>query len=555
MPVVDVAIWDLERLTNSRVDMGTLEKFLPRLKCEVEGIEGDVVYYEATHDRPDLYSAEGLARALKGLMELELGLPKFKVKNADIKCKIKGPEYRPYAFFSVVHGLKLDDEAIRQLMQLQEKLHMTYGRNRRKVSIGMYDLSKISPPISYIAVRPEEISFTPLDMNVELSLKEILKKHPKGQEYGHLISGHDRYPLLVDSKGTVLSLPPIVNSEDTRVTENTKDVFIDVTSTDPSSALKVLNIITCSVYERGQEIGLVEVESEKEKMIIPDLSAESMDLDISYIEAYGGIQLEIDEVAYLLRKMRLGADIKSGNMLNVKIPPYRVDVLHQVDLVEDVLMAYGYENIEPLYMPSQHSGREHGLEVFSREVREIMAGLGFQEINNYILTSKDVLYKLMRCPELPTVEVENPRQEAYSCLRTWITPQLIQTLSKSKHADYPQRIFEVGDVEIPDESRENRVREEKRLAVAIAGAKVTFTDIYAVVNSFMKILGVKYELRKMPHPSLIPGRSAIILVEGRELGFMGEVHPEVLEVWELKVPVAVAELNISTLRDLILKAS
>ena len=228
MPVVDVAIWDLERLTNSRVDMGILEKFLPRLKCEVEGIEGDVVYYEATHDRPDLYSAEGLARALKGLMELELGLPKFKVKNADIKCKIKGPEYRPYAFFSVVHGLKLDDEAIRQLMQLQEKLHMTYGRNRRKVSIGMYDLSKISPPISYIAVRPEEISFTPLDMNVELSLKEILKKHPKGQEYGHLISGHDRYPLLVDSKGTVLSLPPIVNSEDTRVTENTEDVFYKV---------------------------------------------------------------------------------------------------------------------------------------------------------------------------------------------------------------------------------------------------------------------------------------------------------------------------------------
>ena len=553
MPVIEVSVWDLERLLDHRLDINNLESCLPDLKCELEGIEGDIISYEATHDRPDLYSAEGLARALRGLMELELGLPKFKVKEKTTRGIVKGPKYRPYAFFATVHGLNLDDESIKQLMQLQEKLHATYGRNRRRVSIGVYDLSKINPPVSYIAVEPDRFSFVPLDMNEELSLKEILKKHPKGIEYGYLISKYDVYPLLIDSKGTILSLPPIVNSEDTRVTEDTKEVFIDVTSTDPKAAIQVLNIVVTSIYERGSEIGLVDLEINGQKQTVPNLSPESIDFDPSYVESYGGIKLKVEEVKYLLEKMRLGVKVRNAKLLEVNIPPYRVDILHQVDLVEEVLMAYGYNKLEPLYIPPQHSGKEDGIEIFSRIVRELMVGLGFQEVNDYILTSREVLYEAMDHPELPTVEVENPKQEAYSCMRTWITPQLMQTLSRSKHADYPQRIFEVGDVELPDETKENKVREERRLAIALAGAKITFTDIHAVISSLMRQLGMKYELRKGNHPSLIKGRCANICVNGIELGFLGEVHPKVLERWELKVPVSIAEINLSKLRDILMK--
>ena len=547
MPIIEAAVWDLERLSGKALTRSELEDLLPRLKCEVEGYEGDYIYYEATHDRPDLFSAEGLARALRGLLGVELGLPHFEIADARLKGVNEGPDYRPYAFFAAVYGAKLDDEAVRQVMQLQEKLHVTYGRNRSKVSIGVYDLSKVKPPIKYVAADPESVRFVPLDFTEPLSLREILRKHPKGVEYGHLISSHEKYPLLVDSEGTVLSMPPIINSEDTRVTEDTRDLFIDVTATDPRTGLKVLTIIATSIAERGGKIGVVEVEGREGVLSTPALDPERYTLDVSLVERLAGISLSSDEVADLLRRMRMDAR-PSGDAVEVLVPPYRVDVLHPVDLVEEVVMAYGYERLVPVFTPPPHPGREDPLEVFARVVRETMIGLGFQEVNNYMLTNKEVLYTKMRAEEIPTVEVENPRQETYSCLRTWITPQLMEVLSHSKHADYPQRIFEVGDVVLIDESSENMTKEERRLAFAVAGRNITLTDALAALRAFLATLGLSYDLVPTKHPSLIEGRAARVFVNGIDVGIIGEVHPEVLSSHELAVPVAVCEINIYELR-------
>lgn len=544
MPVCRVSLTDLSRLVGRSLDAEPLSDSLPRLKCEVEGLEGDCLYYEATHDRPDLFSAEGLARALKGLLSLERGLRQFTAEPYGEAIN-EGPEYRPVVLLATVHGMRLDDEAISQIMQLQEKLCVTYGRDRRRVSIGVYDLSKIKFPIRYVAADPDRTSFTPLDGSREMTLREILERHPKGVQYGHLLAGRERFPLLVESEGVALSMPPIINSEETRVTERTRDVLVDVTATEGKAAMEVLKVFATSLAERGEWIGLVEVHT-REGTVALDLSTAQMTLSMELVRSLLGLDITSEEAARYLEAMGFGARAFEG-AVEVRVPPYRIDVLHPIDLVEEVAMGYGLNRLKPELMPPQHAGREDPLEAFSRKLRELVVGFGFQEVANYMLTSKEVLYTMMEVLEAPTVEVTNPRQEQFACFRTWLTPQLIQVLARSKHATYPQRIFECGDVVLVDKEAESGTREERRLALAVSDSRVTLTDIHAIVSALMEILGVRFALRRAEHTSFIKGRCAVIEVEGDEVGFLGEVHPKVLTEWELEKPVTVAELSVSKL--------
>ncbi|MEM2185761.1 MAG: phenylalanine--tRNA ligase subunit beta [Thermofilaceae archaeon] len=544
MPVCRVALFDLDRLVGREVGQEELENLLPRLKCEFEAVEGGYVVYEATHDRPDLFSAEGLSRALKGLLRVEEGLRAFRIEKVGEAIN-EGPAYRPYVLLATVHGLELDDEAISQIMQLQEKLHATYGRDRRKVSIGVYDLSRVKFPIRYLEADPGAVAFTPLEFGRELSLREILKHHPKGVQYGHLLAGKARFPILVDGEGKVLSMPPIVNSEDSKVTEKTVEVLVDVTATDLKAAKEVLAVMVTSIAERGEKIGLVAVHS-RDGVHELSLEPSEMLLEPELLERVAGLKLQLGEIVGCLRLMRFDAEVR-GQSIAVRIPAYRIDILHPVDLVEEVVMGYGFDRLTPELMPPQHAGGEAPIEVFSRKLRELMVGFGFQEVQNYMLTCKEVLYTLMEAPELPTVEVENPKQAQFSCLRTWLTPLLLQVLSRSKHADYPQRIFECGDVVLLDEEAENRVREERRLAFAHSDSRATLTEVLAVVKELMRLLRLECTFKREEHPSFIKGRYALIVVDGEQVGFAGEVHPKVLVNWGLEKPVAVAELNLSIL--------
>ncbi len=553
MPVIEVNRYDLEKLIGKSLSDKEIEYYLPMLKCEIEVINDEIISYEATHDRPDLYSVEGLSRALKGVLDIEKGLPIFRSKIESFECYLDGPSYRPFALFATVHNVQLDDEAVKQMMQLQEKLHTTFCRNRRKVSIGIYDLDKIKPPVKYIAVKPNEVSFVPLDMDKELNLKEILEEHPKGIEYAYLVEDNELYPLLVDSQDKVLSFPPIVNSEDTKVTPFTKNLFIDVTSMDLKDAMRVLALVASSLYERGEYIGQIKVRFRDRTILSPGLSRSEIVVNVSNLKKILGVDLDIKKTSELLEKMRFSVDYRGTDNIIVYIPPYRTDILHEVDIIEDVLMAYGYDKVEPLYMRPQHPGRENGLEFFTRHVRELMIGFGFQEVNNYMLTNKDVLFTKMNLDEQPVVEVKNPKQETYSCIRTWLIPQLLLVLSNSKHADYPQKIFECGDVVVPDTGSPNGVREERRLAMALTDTKISFTDIHAVLDSLFKMLGVEYVLKKLSHNSFINGRSASIFVKNKYIGTIGEIRPLVLEKWNMGTPVVAAEINLGYIRRLLFK--
>lgn len=548
MPVIEVTIWDLERLVGRTLDADELSELLPRLKCEVEGIEGDRVSYEATHDRPDLFSAELLSVALKGLLGVERGLPRFPSGSVAGDAYVRGPRYRPYAFFAVVQGARLDDESIRQLVQLQEKIHLTFGRNRRKVSIGFYDLRGIDFPIRYVSGDPKSIKFRPLGFMVEMTPEEVLKQHPKGIEYRYLVEGYDSVPLILDSVGKVVSFPPITNSEDFRVTEDTTDVLIDVTATDPEAGRRVLSIVASAFAARGGVLRPVRILGPEFEELSPRVEPASIIYDNELTRRLLGLDLAVEEVAELLLSMRMSPRRVDQRHLEVQYPYYRLDILHPVDIAEEVAIAYGYERIVPERFPPKHPGREHPLEVFTRVVREAMTALSFTEVNNYMMTSRRLMFELMNLPAQPIIEVENPRHEAYQALRTWIIPQLLSALASSRHAGYPQRIFETGDVVIPDEMLENLAREERHLAFAVAGRGVTLTDGLSVLKGLASLFSLEVNLAPAEHPSFIEGRVATVSFCGRESGLIGEVHPRVLVNFDLEVPVVACELNLEKVR-------
>ncbi|MGB9785908.1 MAG: phenylalanine--tRNA ligase subunit beta [Infirmifilum sp.] len=548
MPVVEVKLWDLERLVGVSLSESELRNILPRLKCEVEDIAGDTISFEATHDRPDLYSAELLSIYVKGLLGLEKGLPKVSISDHTYEAHINGPSYRPYAYFAVVKGVSLDDESIRQLMQLQEKIHLTYGRDRRKVSIGLYDLTGVEFPVKYSSVKPDAVKFKPLGFTIEMTPREVLKTHPKGIAYRHLLEGQEEVPLIVDARNQVVSFPPITNSEDYRLTENSKDILIDVTSTDPEAGKRIITLVAYAVAMRGGTIHAVRNIYREDLRTTPITEPERIVYDTALNQMLLGLDIDIENTVELLARMRMKASPLSPTTLSVEYPYFRVDILHPVDIAEEVAMAYGFDTIEPSYMPPLHPGREDGLEVFSRAVREGMIGMGFVEVNNYIMTSKALMFDRMNLPAGDIIEVENPKHETFHALRVWISPQLLATLSASKHAGYPQRIFEVGDVVIPDPMRENKARDERHLAFAIAGRGVTLTDGMAVLKTLASQFGVEVTYQPLEHPSLIQGRSAKIYSKLGELGIIGEVHPAVLQNFELKVPVVICELDLSHLK-------
>lgn len=550
MPVIDVYLWDLERLVGRGLSKEEIEETLPKVKCEIEEIDGELISYEATHDRPDLYSAEGLGIALRGLLDVERGLPRYRVRGVVGKGYAEGPDYRPYVLFATVYGVSLDDESIRQLMQLQEKIHITYGRDRRKVSIGLYDLRGIRLPVKYVAVDPKSVKFSPLDFREEMTPTEILRKHPKGVAYRHLVAGRGKVPLIVDAEGKVVSFPPIVNSEEFRVTQETRDILIDVTGIDLNAARKVISIMATAVAERGGEIGLVEMHAPWGEEVSPRLDPEKINYDVSLNRRLLGLDLGVSETAQLLERMRMNATPLGDKTLEVKYPFYRTDILHQVDIAEEVAMAYGYENIEPQSMRPLHPGRENGLEVFTRSIREAMVGLGFLEINNYMMTSTALMFDKMNVPKTKIIEVSNPRHEAFHALRNWIIPQLLETLASSKHAGYPQKIFETGDVVLVTDK--NEIVEERHLAFLLADKKITLTDGLAILRALFELYGLRYELRPGEHPSFIPGRFAEIIVGGTSIGFAGEIHPSVLLNFGLEVPVVASELDIEEIRQVYL---
>lgn len=547
MPTIEVSYSDLVRLIGYDVGKDKLVETLFNLKCELEEEQEDRLSVELNSDRADMFSAEGVARAVKQYISGEpASLPKIEFSTTAVHVEPLVKRVRPYIAMGIVRGVSLSEEAVFQLIQLQEKLHLTHGRRRKKASIGIYNMDVVTPPFIYTALLPEKISFKPLGYGYVMNAREMLRRVDKGQEYGWILKGFDRYPLLLDSRGQVLSMPPIINSEETKLEEDVKNIVIDVTGTDKEVVNKILAIIMYNILERGGKGEIVKV-VEGDCDVTYDISkCEKVHVDLVNARRLLGISLSVDEACEALRKMGLSPVEIRGDLLEVLVPPYRMDILHENDVVEDIAIGIGYENLTPSPPFKRFRGRELAIERIARVARNVMVWFGFEEILGFTLTSKNALYTKMRMNERDFVELENPISSEYSVLRTWLIPTLMSALSNNKHHPLPLRLFEVGDVVIRDEKFETKSRLEKHLAAVLCDYKAGYEDIQAILYALLKILGLKgFEVEPAGHPSFITGRTAILAIEGRQIGVLGEIHPEVLESWELKHPVAAFEVNLS----------
>jgi len=584
VPVVTIRHDKLVELLDEDVSFDELaHELIPMLGSDVERIDEreGVIETEFFPNRPDLYSVEGVARALKGFMGLETGLPEYPVGDSGIRARVEESvlDERPCLALAVVRGVELDEWDLEHLMEFQEHLHWVIGRDRRKAAIGIHDLDAVEPPLRYLAVDPddEDWAFEPLDHpGEEMTPAEVLKRHEKGREYGHLVG--ERAPILADEEGPI-SLPPVINSERTRVTEDTTDLLIDVTGTGWRPVLDALHVIVCNLAERGAKIERVEIVGAYER-ITPTMEIDVWDVPVREARRLLGVELSGEELEELLSRARheavfvpegerelrelplpdhfhVEADwrelppvLHDEDVVRVFVGPWRTNILHEWDLIEDAGIMYNYSKFEPRPPRVYTESRADEEREFIGLVRDILARLKFVEVNSLTLTSPEMNYRKMRLePDGRAVKIANPIQREYTMVRTWVLPSLLRFLSDNKHRPYPQRVFEVGEVAELDEEAETGASDRWKLALAVAGPGTGFSEIKSVVEALLRELDVReWEVKELDHPSFINGRCAEVLVNGLKIGFFGEIHPEVLEEFDLEVPVAAGEFEISALR-------
>ena len=533
MVVIEIDKNDLLNLIGKKLPDEEIEEVLFLIKVE-STIDNDKIVCEMNPDRPDIFSVEGIAREMKGFLGMEKGIKKYDVADSEIVLKREKADVRPFISCAIIENVQLTNYLIKSLMQIQEKLHDSIGRNRKKVAIGVHDFDRIKPPLVYRDV--DEETFIPLGETKEMTISEILSEHPKGKDFANLLK--DKYPVIYDKDG-VISFPPIINSERTKLTENTKNLFIDVTGTDEKAVNTALNILVCNIAERSGKIFTVKVSGKK----TPALEPKEITIETENIDKLLGLGLTENEVADVLERMRYGVSRLKGGKIGLAIPAYRYDILHTVDIIEDIAIGYGYNNIEPILPKIATIGEQSQLEILSKKIRELMVGLEFQEVLNLVLTNKENNFDKMNVSG-DAIEILNPVSSEYSICRTWLLPNLMKVLAANKHREYPQKVFEIGDCVVFDGNAETKTRTIRKLAGVISYDNANLTEMKSVVETMLKGFDYEYKIMDYTHPSFIESRCGEILVNEKRIGFFGEIHPEILGKWDLEKPVIAFEINI-----------
>ncbi|TKB77274.1 MAG: phenylalanine--tRNA ligase subunit beta [Nitrospira sp.] len=571
MPTITIFKDDLESLLTSEggvargIPMAQLEDWLMLVKGELKGHNpetGELRIELQDSNRPDLWCCEGIARQIRikqqGRLKPYPFFDKTPTSPHHLIVKPGMEQVRPYVAACTAKGYRVTEKGLAQLIQTQEKLADIFGRKRKTVSIGIYQLRNITFPVTYELVKPDEVRFTPLGMETAMTLSEILMVHPKGLEYGPILAVQSLLPILRDAKAQPLSFPPIINSREIgEVRVGDDELFVEVTGTDLRMVILSLNIFAANLADRGAIIEPVEVRYPTSTVLgtrvkTPQDFGKPATIQMKAIEQALGQELGEVMVKQALEAYGYDVSAEKGSV-KAKLPPYRHDLMHTMDVVEDVAMSRGYAEFTPV-MPAQFTvGGLSPIEQLSDRSRELMVGLGFQEIISNILGSPDQYCRAMRLEGTEwgrTVEVDNVMSLSFSCLRQWMLPSLLRIEAASSRAFYPHRLFEAGDVAIPDGIHELGSRTETMIGALIAHATTHFSEIHSCLDVLCYYLGKDYSLEPLQHPSFLEGRAGRILVSGKPVGVIGEVHPEVLERWQISMPVVAFDLNLSKLMGL-----
>ena len=544
MPVVELNINRIRKFVSGRTTRKQIIDSLPFLGLDIESEDGDDIRIEYSPNRPDYSTDYGIATGLQGLLGIKKGIQKVNIKKKGqfgIKVEPDVAKVRPYVTGIIATNGKLDDVSIKQLMNMQEDLHFGIGRKRKKSSIGLHDADKISFPLTYTTTSKQH-KFVPLNSGTEQTIDEILTNTEVGQNYGWVIENEKNMPIILDSEGNTISFPPIINSALTTVTPNTKNILIEVTGMDKDAAEDMLSVVVSILQTAGFEFNELKISGNKNST--PQLRTRTISYDTNLTSQILGISMSVSNMVTCLKKCRLDASLK-GKKINCVIPRYRFDIFGQMDLVEEIALGYGIENIEPKLSPSMTIGQKSDMIIKTDLINKTAVGLGFLEVLNSSLTSKKTLYDLTKRNSSKIISVLDSKSQEHTILRDSLLPGLLENLSKNIHESYPQKLFETGVVF----SKGDPIHESINLGVVVAYKDTNFSELKAIMQSILRTnFKINSDTKTSKNQELyVEGRHADIFVDNKKIGEIGEIDSEILENFRIRTSVVGFEIKLSGL--------
>ena len=544
MPVVTVYYDRIFAMLKDKISKEELTEKIPYLGLDIEEQNDEYIKIEYNPNRPDYSTDYGLARSLNSFLDFETEYSKYDIHESDFVINVdkSTKEVRQYIVAAVIKDIKLDDETIRQIITMQEDLHNGIGRKRKKVAIGIHNLDVIKSPLEYITV-DDSFSFIPLNKDSNMTVKEILNSE-LGNQYANILTGNNRYPIIRDSNKQVLSFPPIINGDLTRLDSKTTNLFIDVTGTDLNALCNALSVLFTTLSDAGGKVYSVKINSDEYKMKTPEIREEIMEVEIEYVKSLLGLELSEKEIIEYLRRCRISAKI-AGNKVIVKTEPFRFDLIHPVDVIEEIGLGYGIHNLKPTLPGSDMTGGFDQKQQFLDKTRDVLTGLGLIEIMTIGLISEDMLEK----SEMSTknlLKIVDTKSIEHEILKNSNVPAILKTFSKNIHKKYPQRIFEISKV---FSKKDGEIYEHYQLTVGLAHAAVNFTEASSYLNAFGKqLLDIDLLTKANENELFVRGRGAEIINEkGNKIGIVGEINPQILENFALRTPIALFDIDLDEL--------
>ena len=502
-------------------------------------LSNEVLYkIEVAANRYDLLCLEGLALALKVFLEKE-PMPVFKPLNVlpenerQLIVEPSVEEVRPIGLAAILRGINFTNDTLKGFMELQEKLHNNICRGRKLVSMGTHDLDTIKGPVYYRALPKKEINFIPLNRTEAVDgdgLMNLLKEDPKLGKYLYLLDGFDKYPVMMDSNNVIMSLPPIINSQHTKMTLDTHNVFIDITGLDYTKCEIVLNTLVAmfSVYCKDpftvEEVKVVTTRN-NEANLYPNLNPRVFKADVEYLRTISGIHdIVPEEILKCLKKMELDGKILNEKEIEVTAPITRSDVLHQCDIAEDLAISYGYNNITKKITPTNCYGRQQPYNKLADLFRHEMAMGGYVEfLTMALLSEKDLYTNMLKKPDDLSAKIFYSSCKEFEYMRSSLIPGILKSVEANKANQLPYRIFEISDVVLIDKNNEVGAANRRKLCFAYANTVSSMEIVQGMVDLLMKKIGLvfqekddvkkRYTIKPSNDPAFFEDRQAEIIIQ------------------------------------------
>src|SRR5574344_170211 len=574
MPKIEVNENLFFSMLGKKYNYDTLEEKLPCAKAELDEkpdmlVPADerVIKIELNDtNRPDLWSTNGVARQIrqhdggKCADYMSIMSTKNQIKDYENRIVNVDPELknvRPFMVVFMITDKPIDDLMLKDIIQTQEKLAWNFGRKRKSLSMGLYRIDQINFPVSYHAVDPDKTSFIPLQCTEPMTCRQILTDHPKGKDFGWILKDLKKFPLLSDAKNEVLSMAPIINSATLgAVKVGDKDLMVELTGDIMENLMLAANIVACDFLDQGYEIKPILVKHPYETGLGKDVVAPfyfqtSNKTKLSSVNKLLGSDSDIEKVKDALVRMGNYIDVKKAeNDYDIVLnpPPYRNDFLHEVDIIEDVMIGCDVSSFNPEKPHAFTIGRLLPLTDFSRKAKTLMVGLGYQEmIFNYLGSKKDYIDNML-LDASKVIEIANPMSENYQFVRPEIISSLLRAESGSANAVFPHKVFEIGKVAYLKDAENTGTITRQHIGFLTVSNNANYNNLASEVSSLLYFLDHEYVVQESNDSRFIVGRQAAVMVKGKQVGVFGEVNPQILENWSISTPCAAGEIDLEELQ-------